>query len=452
MNVCGVSSVQEYHTTLSDLHSEPLDQVRVTDLEGELSDTWECVRLRERQYHVCNALIEEAGSECVRCQEAIDELCETLHPRSAGGIVGSLPELSSEDITSSTRSSRTRSSSSTSRSTSALLTTSTASTSSSAASSSELSEVERAQIWNEVAAIETEHMHWGRLYTMRCQEKTSVKEALQRLMKLRRDGRAEKSCLEEQLQQISAEIPVVVEILKGPNAAAKISRELKLRSDEGNGGHHSSSGEGPVSLTVSLETPAGKVRQAFEKGGWEALTLEEQQWITLDQSMNPDKYEWLQRQQEEEARYALERGKKKGTKKKRNNPALDQCRFQREELMRILAESSEDLNRREMHVRKLLHKFPDDPQLVNSQGQVCSETHDFPLAERTRMKKHDHRTATEKEWVSLDKILNPLASDEPRLQVKLIPRTLRRKLLIENSTCCHGVAFNVPTTPCCINR
>ncbi|CAM9506461.1 unnamed protein product [Ectocarpus fasciculatus] len=393
-------------------------KVRVTDLEGELSDTWECVRLRERQYHVCNALIEEAGSECVRCQEAIDELCEQLRPRSAGGIVGSLPESSStEDITSTTRGSTTHSSSSTSRSTSALLTTSSTSTSSSTASSSELSEAERAQTWNEVAAIETEHMHWGRLYTMRCQEKTSVKEALQKLMKLRRDGRAEKARLEEQLQQISAEIPVVVEILNGPNAAAEISRELKVRSDEGNGGHHSSSGEGPSSLTVSLETPAGKIRQAFERGGWEALTLEEQQWITLDQSMNPDKYEWFQRQQEEEARYALEKGNKKGAKKKRNNPALDQCRFQREELMRILAESSEDLNRREIHVRKLLHKFPDDPQLVNPQGQVCSEAHDFPLAERTRMKKHDHRTATEKEWVSLDKILNPLASDESRLQI-----------------------------------
>lgn len=106
-----------------------------------------------------------------------------------------------------------------------------------------------------------------------------MKKALHKLMKLRRDGRAEKIRLETELEQMSAEIPIVVEVLQGAGAAAEISREL--RSNSGTGLARRSSSDG--GLTVSLETPAGRTRQAFERGGWGALTLEEQQWVTMDQ-------------------------------------------------------------------------------------------------------------------------------------------------------------------------
>ncbi len=244
------------------------------DLECEQSDTWEGVRLREKQYHVCNALIKEADSECLRCQEAIDELCEYLRPRDVGVVVGSFPEECSSRT--SNGESGTRSTSKTSGSASTRSTRSTA-------TSMELSETERAQTWNEVAAIETEHMHWGRLLTTRCQEKASVKAALDEMMKLRRDGRAEKVRLEGELEQISAEIPIVVEVLEGPSAAAEVSRELTSKAGIGCNGCRSKGGEGEGISTISLQTPAGRTRQAFEKHGWGALTLEEQQWVTLDQ-------------------------------------------------------------------------------------------------------------------------------------------------------------------------
>lgn len=245
------------------------------DLEREQGDTWEGVRLRERQYHVCNTLIKEADSECIRCQEAIDELCEYLRPRrDAGVIVGSFPEASSS--MSSSGESGTRSTSTAPGSASTRATTSSTNI-------SELSETERAQTWDEVAAIETEHMHWGRLLTTRCQEKASVKAALDEMMKLRRDGRAEKARLEGKLVQISAEIPIVVEVLEGPSAAAEVSRELSSIARIGRNGCRSSGGEGDRNSTISLETPAGRTRHAFERHGWEALTLEEQQWVTLDQ-------------------------------------------------------------------------------------------------------------------------------------------------------------------------
>ena len=131
----------------------------------------------------------------------------------------------------------------------------------------------------------------------------------------------------------------------------------------------------------------------------------------FQQELCPDKYEWLKQQQQQEGtRHARgKRGRKR--KKHHKNPAIDQYRFHREELVRILAEPADDLNRREVHVRKLLHKFHDDPRLVSSHGPAASpEAHDLSLAERTRSKNNHHRTATEKEWISLDRILNPTVS------------------------------------------
>ncbi|CAM9212499.1 unnamed protein product, partial [Hapterophycus canaliculatus] len=381
-------------------------KVRLNDLDGEQSGTWEGVRLRERQYHVCNTLIEEARSECTRCHETIDELCEFLRPRDVGAIIGTMPDSSPTDFDepSGTASdgSGTRSSISASESTSTESPNST-----SVNSSSELSEAERVRTWNEVAAIETEHMHWGRLLTTRCQEKASVKSALQCLMKLLRDGRAEKSRLEGQLEQMSAEIRIVLEAMHGSNAAAEILRELTSSSANGNN-RNSISTRGRCSKDmIYLETPAGKTRQAFRRGGLGALTLEEQQWITVDQSICPDRYEWL-KHQEKECRSASERPVKRS--KRPTNPTLEHYRFHPEELRRMLAKPSQDLNRKEVHVRKLLHKFHDDPQLVGTDTPTaCAETHHTSLAERTRLKQHHRRTAMEKEWISVDRILNPTA-------------------------------------------
>lgn len=107
-----------------------------------------------------------------------------------------------------------------------------------------------------------------------------MKKALHKLMKLRRDGRAEKIRLEMELEQMSTEIPIVVEVLQGAGAAAEILRELRSDKETASSRPRSSGNGG---LTVSLETPAGRTRQAFERGGWGALTLEEQQWVTMDQ-------------------------------------------------------------------------------------------------------------------------------------------------------------------------
>lgn len=237
-----------------------------------------------------------------------------------------------------------------------------------------------------------------------------MKKALRRLMKLRRDGRAEKARLEDQLCQINFEIPIVTAALQGSHAAIEASRELSL--NPGSSSNSRSSSVQIARANVRLETPAEKTRRAFERGGWDTLKLEEQQWVTVDKSLHPDKYIWLEQRDQEEAERKLQRGKK-ARANPRKNPAIEQCRFDRLELERILAEPFADLTRREVHVRKLVHKFHDDPQLVKPDCHVEQDgMNDHLLAQQTRLKSHKHRTTTEKEWISLDKILNPQASDE----------------------------------------
>ena len=278
-----------------------------------------------------------------------------------------------------------------------------------------MSETEREETWNEVAAIETELMHWGHLFTTRCQEKASVKKALCRLMKLRRDSRAEKARLEDQLRQISFEVPIVAAALQGPNTTTGASRALSLNLGSSNNSRSSSAQL--ARANVRLETPAQKIRRAFERGGWRTLKLEEQQWVTVDKSLHPDKYIWLEKRDLEEAERKLQRGKKPRAKP-RKNPAIEQCRFDRLELERILSEPFADLTRREVHVRKLVHKFHDDPQLVKVNHLVEQEgMNDHLLAQQTRLKSHKHRTTMEKEWISLDKILNPQVSDDQHTSI-----------------------------------
>ena len=44
-----------------------------------------------------------------------------------------------------------------------------------------------------------------------------------------------------------------------------------------------------------------QVRQAHRREGWRALTLEEQQWSMLDQSLHPELYNWMQQDEAEDA-------------------------------------------------------------------------------------------------------------------------------------------------------
>lgn len=55
-----------------------------------------------------------------------------------------------------------------------------------------------------------------------------------------------------------------------------------------------------------------------------ALGLEEQQWVVLDQALNPQKYEWLREQEEKDRAEREAVGKK--PKEKKFNPAIEEFR------------------------------------------------------------------------------------------------------------------------------
>lgn len=249
----------------------PTIQARLDYISLDLASIWETVSLRERQLRVCRALIEEAASECLRCQKVIDNLRKNLYPVdiTVGGaiVASSRAVISKQELNNqSGKMSRTISSSSTSACSNTENT--TAVRTANFGSWSELPEKEREETWGKIAPIEIEQMHWERLFTTRSQEKESVKKALQDLLKLRRDGRAEKGRLQAQLRQIVAEIPSVVLAMHGPIEAARVSKELNKKPHPYKKCVVDSS---PVmtstSTSTSFETPAGTTRRNFERYG-----------------------------------------------------------------------------------------------------------------------------------------------------------------------------------------
>ena len=388
-------------------------QARLDKLGNDLAGNWEALRLRERQYHVCSALIEEAESECLRCEESINDFCEKLCLRDVP--VGTMVDASrSINLSSAGTLQTTASSSTTSRSISTqprsttTITTdeNTTTTRSSTGLSFEVSDKERENTWKEIAAIETEYMHWGRLLTTRFQEKASVQESIQDLMKSRRDSKAKHERLEAQLEIAFTEIPVIASVLHGPDEPARVLKSLKKRPCLR---QKSSLDWSPV--MTPLKTLAEKTRYTFERFGWDALDLEQHQWVTLDQVINPDQYTWFHRRTHEETKHKLEQEVNLCPKSLRN-PAVDRYLFERGELIRILEKPFQDLNCREKHVYRLLKKFQNTPDLVKTKSSLLEqpEKSDDLLAKWVRQTGENDHTKIKKEWISLDKILNPQVS------------------------------------------
>merc|ERR1711998_801729 len=73
----------------------------------------------------------------------------------------------------------------------------------------------------------------------------------------------------------------------------------------------------------------------------------------------------------------------------------------------ILVQPYDQLNRREMQIRKLFAKFHDSMDKMIRQQQAMGSGFDKHLAERTRAKNPQTYTKDDKSWVSLDKVLHP---------------------------------------------
>jgi len=97
------------------------------------------------------------------------------------------------------------------------------------------------------------------------------------------------------------------------------------------------------------------------------------------------------------------------------NAALKPFQLKPSEVQRILDTPWGLLNRRETQVRKLLAKFHDDPRLLQATVTRLVTNFDDNIAERTRAKMEDTRNAEEREWIRVDRVLNPgLWAAQPR--------------------------------------
>lgn len=381
---------------MSNLH--PSRQARLGQLNCTLRGTWESLRLREKQYNICSTLINEVQSEYDRYQENVDDLVEDLRQNEME--FGS--DERGQEHDNSNAGPRAHSESSESPSSTTPNTLQMDSTSNSTNSdSSKLPESKRAKTWDQFAALELQTMYWGRLLVIRCQERARAKKSINQLMELRRDYSAEKTTLSEKLRRLLAKLSAIVGTVKGPDTATEQMGELSTNLGTRDGAQGSLALEASEKPTAPLISPAKTNRRDFERGDWTSLTIEEQQWVTMDQALHRENYPDMWQQSEQE----------KSTMKRHASLAIERYRFYRDEPPRVPAESCENLNHEEVHMRKLRTKFHDDPKFPRRVNlQTTTNHHDYMMTQCISSKDSSNRTVDERQWISRDRILNPHVS------------------------------------------
>ncbi|KAG5177550.1 hypothetical protein JKP88DRAFT_281884 [Tribonema minus] len=182
--------------------------------------------------------------------------------------------------------------------------------------------------------------------TMVKEERKAVREAIDGLLASLRRAREEKAAATALLKAARIELPAVFAALEGANKGTQ-------------------------------------VRLAHRRNGWNSLTLPEQQWCMLDRSLHPELYEWLQEGDPARGAGARIRDSMDG----HHAAYLEQFRYHPKELARIQKLPFADLDRRQL--------------------QGATAVIDLDLAAAVRQKDPLMRTQEEREWVALDKVLNP---------------------------------------------
>ena len=333
-------------------------QTRLTQCSNELNELWTSMRLAERKIAVCQGLIEEAESESSRCESDI-EMCNT--------------ELAEDDEI------------------------------------MEMTEEERNDVFREIKILEVEFSHWCKLFATRTQEKKDIKEGFEHMAEMRRSRLKEKENLKTTMEKIRQVIPAATASILGPGRATEVALNLNapLNLSGGSATSRWQAISAVKDMITSSLTPAEEVRRLYQREGFKALTLEERQWSMLDRIKNEEKWGWLKIKEEEEDRAREARGAK--AKKRKYNAAIEQFRIDKSEIERVSETSFSKLQRREVVVKKLLNKYHDDADMMKQKAEMLSSGFDPHLAAEVRAKYENTFTPTEKEWVTVDKILNPSA-------------------------------------------
>ncbi|RYH22833.1 hypothetical protein EON65_18680 [archaeon] len=327
-------------------------QARLPICLEELDGIAESLRLAERKLFVCERMIQEGETETDRCQQGMRILRDKIGK-------------DDEDML--------------------------------------LMEDERRDLERELSILEVEYAEWARLFASRCKEKEDIREGIEAMYKFRREREEEKENIQKKLESARRDLPASIRILRTMTEAVNVAMSLNTDvigvSEEAGAAATGDFGG------IRLSTPAEDIRRVLKQYGFGALMLEEQQWCLLDQTINPNKYEWLREKEEKERQERLALGKK--PKDDKSNPALEPFKINKSEIEYILETPFSMLNRREVKVRKLLTKYHDDVEYMKKALSAVAYNFDPHLAERVRSKHPKSYSKEEREWASVDRVLHP---------------------------------------------
>ena len=310
------------------------------------ADLWTSMRLAERKNVVVQALIDEADVESSRCERETQRCHQELL-------------LDDERM--------------------------------------ELTEDQRMELFTEVRTLEVEFAHWCRLYATRSQERKDVLHGLEILRTERQAKVADVERLDKDLKWLQRHLPSATGLIFGIQPAVDCALSLQtsfehIQTENARGQWRKlASARGIVTASM---TPAQEVRRRHRTEGWKNLTLPERQFTILDEILHPDLYTWM------------DDSSKRPRKLNRAVRAMEQ--FSKGELGRIRELPFRQVTRgHETMAWKLLRQYHDDPHQLIEASKRRAMASNSDRAAATRFKHPKSWNQDEREWVSLDKVLNP---------------------------------------------
>lgn len=190
----------------------------------------------------------------------------------------------------------------------------------------EYTEDERRELIREQGILDIEFAEWAMMYASRSREVEDIKAGIAMMHRLQREKQQEKSKLKSDLVDARRDIPSCFALLRSFQEASNVAISLNT-SVQGKIAAVFAAQTQKDSRNVfdRLQTPAEAVRRKFRSEGFESLSLEEQKWSMMDQSLNAHHYEWLQEKVEEENQARIEMGKRP-LKIKKYNAAVEAYR------------------------------------------------------------------------------------------------------------------------------
>ena len=264
-----------------------------------------------------------------------------------------------------------------------------------------LLEDERRDLLREQKLVEKDYAYWSGAFASRLDEKRDIQVGLEQLKQAREVNIDEKAKIRTELTELRQILPPCIALLRSLFEAASIAAVLNTTVQ----GVSAEQFTTDKKAAPPLRTPADIVRTRMKKDGFKSLTVEEQQWTVMDQQLNPQRYEWLREQQEEERNRRISAGKK--IKPIKLPAPVAPFEIAKVELLHIMKQPHSMLTRREQIIRKLLSKYHDNVDLMKRKSQGSSFGFDPSRAEKVRSTDFSAYSKEEKEWKSVDSVLHP---------------------------------------------